>query len=271
MSADQGLIVEAFPRSSQYHPDWIAACVSGAANSLWLAEWLGNAMELRPGMRVLDLGCGRAASSIFFHREFGVQVWATDLWFNVGENFERIHDAGVAEGVFPIHADARALPFAPGFFDAIVSIDSLPYFGTDTFYLGNLARFLKPGGRIGFAGAGLMKELEETEFPAHLRDWWTPDLWCLHSADWWRRHWGHTGIVEIETADHMSNGWQRWRDWIGLVAPENAIEAAALEKDRGEYLGYVRIVGCRRVGIELEEPVVSIPKQYTKLPLLRPK
>jgi Methyltransferase domain len=62
-------------------------------------------------MRVLDLGCGRAASSIFLHREFGVQVWATDLWFNASENLRRIRDAGIVDGVFPIHTDARSLPF----------------------------------------------------------------------------------------------------------------------------------------------------------------
>jgi cyclopropane fatty-acyl-phospholipid synthase-like methyltransferase len=44
-----------------------------------MAEWLTSALDLRPRMRVLDLGCGRATSSIFLHREFGVQVWATDL------------------------------------------------------------------------------------------------------------------------------------------------------------------------------------------------
>jgi cyclopropane fatty-acyl-phospholipid synthase-like methyltransferase len=226
-------------------------------------------MEFRPGMRILDLGCGRAASSIFFHREFGVQVWATDLWTNVGENLERIRDAGAAEGVFPLHADARSLPFAPEFFDAIVSIDSLPYFGTDAFYLGILARFVKPGGRIGFAGAGLVKDFETQTVPANLRDWWTPDLWCLHSADWWRRHWEQTGIVDVEVADRMNNGWERWRDWIGFVAPGNAIETAALEKDRGEYLGYVRMVAHRRAGVTLDDPIISLPKQYTKAPLLR--
>ena len=64
-----------FPRSSRHHPEWILASVSGAANSLWLTEWLASAMDLKPGMRLLDLGCGRAASSIFLRREFGVQVW----------------------------------------------------------------------------------------------------------------------------------------------------------------------------------------------------
>jgi cyclopropane fatty-acyl-phospholipid synthase-like methyltransferase len=105
----------------------VLASASGAANPLWMTEWLTEAIPLRAGMRVLDLGCGRAASSIFLHREFGVQVWATDLWFSASENLERIRDAGAGEGVVPIHADARSLPFAAGFFDAIVSIDSFFY------------------------------------------------------------------------------------------------------------------------------------------------
>jgi cyclopropane fatty-acyl-phospholipid synthase-like methyltransferase len=50
-------------------------------------------------MRVLDLGCGRALSSIFLRREFGVQVWATDLWFSTSENRQRILDAEVDDGV----------------------------------------------------------------------------------------------------------------------------------------------------------------------------
>src|SRR5881392_4005061 len=138
MAQDSRLRSDRFPRSSAYNPDWLIAGVSGAAHPLWMAEWLAEALDLRAGMRVLDLGCGRAASSIFLHREFGVQVWATDLWFSASENLKRIRDAGVEDGVFPIHADARSLPFAAEFFDVILAIDSYMYFGTDEFYLNGL-------------------------------------------------------------------------------------------------------------------------------------
>ena len=127
MTPDPSFVSPRFPRASRYHPDWIRASVSGGANSLWLTEWLSDALDLRPGMRVLDLGCGRGASSVFLRREFGVQVWAVDLWFGVSDRFLRFKDAGVEDGVFPIHADSRTLPFAAGFFDAIVSIDSFFY------------------------------------------------------------------------------------------------------------------------------------------------
>jgi cyclopropane fatty-acyl-phospholipid synthase-like methyltransferase len=261
-------VSERFPRSSKYHPEWVKASASGGANSLWLTEWLAPALNLKPGMRVLDLGCGRAVSSIYLQREYGVQVWATDLWFSCSENRERIRDAGVEGAVFPVHADARALPFATDFFDVIMSIDTFPYYGTDDLYLSYLARFVKPGGAVGIAGAGLMQEVEGA-VPDHLREWWEPGFWCFHSAPWWRRHWERTGIMEIELAESMPDGWQVWRDWQRTICPENHTEIKAVEADGGRYLGYVRLVGRRRVEAQLEEPVVSIPAQYTKTPLLR--
>ncbi|MBV8992401.1 MAG: class I SAM-dependent methyltransferase [Pseudonocardiales bacterium] len=268
MTSNEGLISERFPRSAKYNPEWVLASSSGGANALWLSEWLARGLNFRPDMRVLDLGCGRAASSIFLHREFGVQVWATDLWFSASENVRRIRDAGAGEGVFPVHADARSLPFASEFFDAIVSIDSFPYYGTDDLYLNYLARYLKPGGQLGIAGAGLTREIDGP-LPEHLRGWWTNDHWCLHSTEWWRRHWERTGIVDVELADMMQDGWQVWLDWHRAEFPDNEPEIKALEADRGNYLGYIRLAVRRETGVTLEDPIVSLPEEYTKKPLLR--
>ena len=107
MDSDRRLVSERFPRSSRYHPEWVIASASGGANALWLTEWLAEALDLRPGMRVLDLGCGLAASSIFLHREYGAQVWATDLWFSASENLQRVRDAGVERRRVP---DSRGGP-----------------------------------------------------------------------------------------------------------------------------------------------------------------
>jgi SAM-dependent methyltransferase len=266
------LTAEQFPLASRYHPEWMAESASGGANSLWLTEWLSPALELKPGMRVLDLGCGRAASSIFLHREFGVQVWAVDLWFSAAENLLRIRDAGAESAVFPLHADARALPFSPAFFDAIVGIDSFLYFGTDDLYLNYIVRFLKPGGVLGIASAGLTRDFDGPA-PEHLSAWWTPDLWPLHSTQWWRRHWERTCFLDIEVADTMEEGWRIWVGWHQTLFPENKVEIDALKADAGRHLGYVRVVGRLRPGVTLPEPIsaASIPAQYTKKPLLRLK
>lgn len=269
MVANERLVCERFPRASRYHPDWVVAGMGSASNALWLTEWLCEGLDLRPGMRVLDIGCGRAISSIFLRREFGVQVWAADLWFSPSENFRRVRDAGVEDGVFPIRADARSLPFAAEFFDAIVSVDAYMYFGTDDLYLASLGRFVKPGGELGIALSGLTAEVAG-EIPAHLREWWAQDqLWCLHTADWWRRHWERSGVLDITVADTLPDGWRLSLDSLRAVAPDNAMETGALEADAGRHIGYVRVVGRRRADAPVYDPAVSIPAQYEKKPLLR--
>jgi cyclopropane fatty-acyl-phospholipid synthase-like methyltransferase len=268
MIVDEQLIADRFPRASGYNPEWVVAGASGGANPLWLTEWLTEALDLRPDMRVLDLGCGRALSSIFLRREFGVQVWATDLWFSASENIQRVRDAGVEDGVFPIRADARWLPFSEGFFDAVVSIDSFMYFGTDDLYLNYLARFVKPNGLVGIALAGFLSEITDT-VPDHLADWWNAEMpYSLHSADWWRRHWQRSGIVDVGVADSLSDGWQYWRDWLKLIASGNEKEIRALETDAGRYFGYVRAVGHRRAEAQLFDPLMTVAADYAKKPLL---
>ena len=78
-----------FPRSCKYDPHWVIENRMGL-NALWLTEWLCEEVRLEPGMRVLDLGGGKAMSSVFLVKEFDVHVWATDLWIPATENLKQI-------------------------------------------------------------------------------------------------------------------------------------------------------------------------------------
>jgi cyclopropane fatty-acyl-phospholipid synthase-like methyltransferase len=244
----QFLAVERFPRSTGYDAKWVIDNLMGP-NVLWLAEFLGEAMTLSTGMRVLDMGCGKAVSSIFLAREFGVQVWATDLWIAADENRRRIEEAGMADRVFPIHAEAHALPFAGGFFDAAVSLDAYHYFGTDDLYLGYYSRFVKPGGQIGIVVPGLTQEIG-ADIPTHLAPHWVWDFCSFHSPDWWRTHWEKTGLVDVSTADWLQDGWQLWLRWLEACEKAGASaspdEAEMLRTDQGRYLGFTRVVATRR-------------------------
>jgi cyclopropane fatty-acyl-phospholipid synthase-like methyltransferase len=98
-----------YPRSARYDLQWIMDNSMGP-NAVWLTEGLTQVMDLKPGMRVLDMGCGKALSSIFMAREFGVQVWANDWWIDATDNWKRVCEAGLQDQVFPLHAEAHALP-----------------------------------------------------------------------------------------------------------------------------------------------------------------
>ncbi len=92
---------------------------------------------------------------------------------------------------------------------------------------------------------------------------------CLHSDEWWRRHWERSGVLDVHLADTMPDGWQVWLDWQQTACPDNRVEIEAVSADRGRYLGYVRVVGRRRTEAKLDDPIASLPVEYTKKPLLR--
>jgi SAM-dependent methyltransferase len=224
-------------------------------NVLWLTEWLCVQMELEPGMRVLDMGCGKALSSVFLAREFGVRVWANDLWVPAAENWQRVKEAGLEDQICPIHAEAHALPYAEGFFDAIVSLDSYQYYGTDDFYLEYILKFLRPGGQLGIVVPGLTQDFDGP-LPEHLTRprsngsvFWSPGCWCFHTAAWWRQHWGKTGLVDVEITDGLPDGWRDWL-WYEKACDEAGTlkfpsEEETLAEDTGRYLALVRVVGRR--------------------------
>lgn len=231
------LAVERFPRSGTYDPEWQIANLMGP-NVLWLTEFLCEAMDLRPGMRVLDLGCGKAVSSVFLAREFDVQVWAADLWIPASDNAQRIREADLEDRVFPIHADARKLPFADGFFDAVVSMDAYHYFGTDDMYLPTIVALLKVGGRVGVVVPGLEHEIDV------LPEAWSWDFCTFHTPQWWRRHWAITRCVEVEVADRLPAGRDLWMLWDQVTG---YAEKAHFIGPGGDNLGFTRVV-ARKTG-----------------------
>jgi len=238
-----------FPRASTYDPHWLIDNSMGP-HVLWLAEWLAERLDLRPGMRVLDLGCGRAISSIFLTKEFGVSVWAADLWIKPSQNTERIEQAGVSKQVFPILAEAHDLPFAEGYFDAIVSLDAYHYFGTDDLYLGYIASFLRPGGQLGIVTPCVLDELADLP-PPHLSPYWVWDFCSFHSPAWWRRHWEKTGLLTVEVADALPDGCKLWLEWNEVCVEHGSEklrrlveqETKMLRVDDGRTFGFTRVVG----------------------------
>ena len=245
------LVKPAFPRASTYDAEWLFDTMMGP-NVLWLAEWASQVVPLHPGMRILDLGCGKAASSIFLAKEFDVTVWAADLWIKPTENWRRIAAAGLTDRVLPIHAEAHALPFAEGYFDVILSFDAYHYFGTDDLYVGYISKFIRPGGRLCIAVPGLARELPEGP-PESLRPYWKWDFCSFHSPEWWRRHWSKTGRVEVELADNLADAWQLWAEWNECCAQAGAVDWAAREAemlrlDGGQTLTFTRVVAKRPGG-----------------------
>jgi cyclopropane fatty-acyl-phospholipid synthase-like methyltransferase len=180
-------------------------------NAMWLIEILCEKMNLKPGMRVLDMGCGMGLTSIFLAKEFGVTVFANDLWISSTDNYHRFVEMGVDNMVFPIRAEAHALPYAENYFDAAISIDAYHYFGTDEIYLPNYySKLVRQGGQFGIVSPGLSREFSNG-LPENMKAHWDPDMYCFHSAKWWHELWQKTGIVDVTYAETIEDGKEIWR------------------------------------------------------------
>lgn len=235
-----------YPKTEQYDPAWICENWMGP-NPLWLLEELCQHLDLKPGMKVLDLGCGQGLTSVFLAREFGVTVFATDLWIEAFDNLRRFEQAGVADRVFPIHAEAHALPYARDFFDAAIAIDSYQYFGADELYFPcTFSRLVKPGGQLGIVVPGLTREFEGG-YPNTLCKFWSGEMFSFHSKDWWRHLWEKTGAAQITACYNMEDPKQLWRPWAEWAKEHRGfIDVEFLEADTHGDLALIVMSAVRR-------------------------
>jgi hypothetical protein len=66
-------------------------------------------------------------------------------------------------------------------------------------------------------------------------------------------HWGRSGLVEVETADLIPDGWRQWFTWLEVCGdyghPTDEAQAEMLRLDAGRTLDFSRIVARRRASL----------------------
>lgn len=225
-------------------PEFLSENMMGP-NSMAIVQELLKGQTLIPGMRVLDLGCGRGLTSIYLAKTYGVQVFAADLWISASENFQRFRSLGLEDQIIPIHADAGELPFAQEYFDAVVSVDSYHYFGNnDTFAKEQLLPLLKKDGLAALAFPGMKFEVLGN-IPDEMRPFWEEEaLQMWHSMDWWRPklepYFSQFCIWEMECFH------QAWKDWLATDNPYAIGDRDMMQMDNGRYMNLVAITGCKK-------------------------
>ncbi|HQR27123.1 MAG TPA: methyltransferase domain-containing protein [Nocardioides sp.] len=183
-------------------------------------------LGLRPGERVLDMGCGAGRHAFEMYR-LGADVVAfdqdADELANVRELFGAMRDNGevpagaeadVKEG------DALALPFADEEFDRIVAAEVLEHIPADIQALHELVRVLRPGGTIALS------------VPR-----WLPEAVCWQlSDDYHSAPGGHIRIYTdkelVTKAQNAGLVWEGTEYAHGLHSPYWWLKCAVgLEKD----------------------------------------
>lgn len=191
-------------------------------------EALVRLLRLRPGERLLDIGCGSGWLAARC-REAGARVWAADL---------ALEGVAAARGRYPRvdHfqvADVYYLPFARDSFDAAVLSEVVEHLENIDAALAETRRLLKPGGRALVSVP--YREVIAEHLCIHCNRL-TPANAHLHSFDETRlaeclRRQGLTpGVVlrmnnkllELAGFPRWSRAWPHWL-WRGIDGLGNAV------------------------------------------------
>jgi len=231
-------------RAEKYSKNFLSDNMMGPNSILILEELLEN-VPLERGMRILDLGCGKGLTSVFLAKEYGVRVYAVDLWVSATDNFKRFQETMVDDLVTPIHADAHALPFADDYFDAVISVDAYHYFGNNDEYFNKyLTPFLKNGGIVAIAFPGMKYEVQEN-IPEEMKGLWDSEaLQMWHSVEWWKPKLEKS--LKSMVIKEMNCFDRAWSEWLSTDNPYAIEDRDMIEKDNGRYMNIISIVG--RVG-----------------------
>jgi SAM-dependent methyltransferase len=162
---------------------------------LYLVSLLAKELGLRPDSLVLDLGCGAAESSLYLADNLKAKVVAADLGRDPADNARKIESRGHRGNIIPMQLDAsKPLPFAEEYFDAILCVNNLNFYGTDIAVVDQIARHLKPGGVFCSGGECLNEEFtpEQIAAPPDVYNFakpvWEDDFLTSHSPAWWADH-----------------------------------------------------------------------------------
>lgn len=211
-------------------------------NAMRITEEMAAQLPITPGMRILDLGCGKGISSILLAKKYDVTVFAADLWITPTENARRFASQGVDSHIIPLLLDVtKEIPFALEYFDMILSVDAWQYFGSNDSMLAKMLPFVKPNGLIAVAVPGFIQDYSEGNLPEVVKPFWTPD-WYFYSCHWWRTLWEKEPGIEILQLREMDSCQQAWDDFMPCTLAQEMM-VPIMEAGAGAYFNMIQIVG----------------------------
>lgn len=134
------------PRQYQQHADRFAAMTAPFGQAVF------DAVRPQPGERVLDVGCGHGATTIDAAALVGPtgHVVGVDVSAAMLQPARNAVAAAGLDNVTLLEADAQVHPFEAASFDVLISRFGVMFFDDPQAAFTNLARALRPGGRLAF-------------------------------------------------------------------------------------------------------------------------
>jgi cyclopropane fatty-acyl-phospholipid synthase-like methyltransferase len=227
-----------------HHGYWIRGDESKETAQVQLVEHLAQAADIQPRAKILDIGCGFGASSIYLARKYQAEVTGITISPPQVEMANKAAALAGASASF-VCMDAEKM-FLTESFDVLWSIESISHYQDVPHFFTNAAKLLNPGGTFALTDWFEQQSLTPNEHNKFLRPIEDGMLVELHTMQDYENHLVSAGmqVTRIEVLNqHTAKTWDLCLD---IIKDKSLWELAA---DHGpEFLRFLRSFRAMRAG-----------------------
>ncbi|MCO1575659.1 methyltransferase domain-containing protein [Crossiella sp. SN42] len=208
-------------------------------------------LAVRPGQRVLDVGCGTGRPALELARSTGAEVVGVNVSRRQLDLAERnAAEAGLTERVRFEFADATDLPYPAESFDGVWLFESLFHMPDQAKVLRQLAEVLRPGGRLVIADLVQLVPLTEEQNQELRETWALNSIAAIHPLVSYPALLAESGLELVESLDITEDSLRG--TFRGLQAEHDAYVAAngelPEEADAGVDNGWAKLAVTPEIG-----------------------
>lgn len=227
-----------------HHGYWIRGNETKERAQIQLIEHLAQAADIRPGCRILDVGCGFGASSIYLAKKY--KAAATGITISAIQ-MDMAKKAAAAEHLDAkfLLMDAEAMQFDE-MFDVVWSVESISHYQNKRNFFASAAKLLRPNGTLAVIDWFKKADLPPGAYEKFLHPIEKGMLVELQTMEDYENFIGSNGLKIVKSESLNENCGKTWD--IGL----NTLKRRALwrlaVKHGFEFVNFLRAFKAMRAG-----------------------
>lgn len=227
-----------------HHGYWIRGDESKETAQLQLIEHLAQVAGIQPRAKILDVGCGFGASSIYLAKHYKAE--ATGITISPVQ-VEMANKAAAAAGVNAsfLFMDAEAMSFQEPF-DVVWSVESITHYQDIPRFFASAAKLLKPGGTLAITDWFKRRDLTPRECKKFLSSIEQGMLVRLHTMEDYEGYIAASGL-EVKHSEVLNKNCAKTWDFCLDIIKDKALWGFAAQNG-AEVIRFLRAFKDMRVG-----------------------
>ncbi len=227
-----------------HHGYWIRGDETKEKAQLQLTEHLAHVAGINPRCRILDVGCGFGASSIFLAKNYDAQATGITISSVQVEMAKKAAAEENVEATFLL-MDAEAMNFDQSF-DVIWSVESISHYQNIEGFFGSVAALLTAGGTLAILDWFKRENLSPRDFERFILPIEKGMLVDLHTmADY--KTWMHSHGLQITASEVLNkNCAKTWDLCLDIIKNKSFWALAA--QNGSAFVDYLKAFAAMRAG-----------------------